>query len=46
MSISILSWCLILALMPLSIGLIAYCSSRPHLSRASTKNKHRRLPNL
>ena len=39
MSIAILSWCLILALTPLSIGLIAYCSSRPQLSRVSTKNK-------
>ena len=46
MSISILSWCLILALLPLSIGVIAYRSSRPHLSRVSTKNKHRSLPNL
>lgn len=38
-SISILTWCLILALTPLSIGLIVYCSSRPQLSRVSTKNK-------
>ena len=40
-SISILSWCLILAFSPLNIRLIAYCSSRPELSCVSTKNKDR-----
>jgi hypothetical protein len=32
--------------LPLSIGLVAYRSSRPHLSQISTKNEHRSLPNL
>tara|TARA_B100001027_G_C16194229_1_gene297501 strand:- start:59 stop:286 length:228 start_codon:yes stop_codon:yes gene_type:complete len=37
MFIPILSWCVMLAITPLSIGLIAYCSSRPHLSRLNKK---------